>query len=162
MTTRSRPDKENRITQPLAGLRTRGHPARPIGHPAFYWPSLPNSVESVLDDGGRFRLPLRGSPGLTPGSLFVLQSLGSNQQRGGLKRSSCGKSTRLDNTPIKYDETGPRTIPNSKSTRFDTQSREFRRNSSLSKDQSSRSSRETDSTIHTVWEGQFVRDDDRR
>ena len=36
-----------------------------------YWPSLPTRVlRAVLDDGGRFRLPLRGSPGFSPGSLL--------------------------------------------------------------------------------------------
>ena len=39
--------------------------------PVAYWPSLPKpGVGSVLHDGGRSQLPLRGSPGIAPGSLL--------------------------------------------------------------------------------------------
>ena len=37
---------------------------------ATYWPSLPRTVRSSAYDGVRSHLPLRGSPGLTPGSLL--------------------------------------------------------------------------------------------
>ena len=37
-----------------------------------YCPSLPRLFGPVLDDGGRSRLPLRGSPGVSPGSLLPL------------------------------------------------------------------------------------------
>ena len=37
-----------------------------------YCPPLPRLFGPVLDDGGRSRLPLRGSPGVSPGSLLPL------------------------------------------------------------------------------------------
>src|SRR4051794_22825177 len=37
-----------------------------------YWPSLPSPVRTSACDGGRSRLPLRGSPGIPPGSLLRL------------------------------------------------------------------------------------------
>lgn len=38
-----------------------------------YWPSLPGCwLHPVLCDGGRSRIPLRGSPGVSPGSLLPL------------------------------------------------------------------------------------------
>ncbi len=40
-----------------------------------YWPSLPSSVEPVLYDGFRSHLPLRGSPGFSPGSLFRIHAV---------------------------------------------------------------------------------------
>lgn len=47
-----------------------------------YWPSLPNSHarEPVLGDGGRSCLPLRGSPGFSPGSLLRRSSNGANRR----------------------------------------------------------------------------------
>jgi hypothetical protein len=40
-----------------------------------YWSSLPGLVRPVLDDDGRSRSPLRGSPGLDTG--FPLATLGA-------------------------------------------------------------------------------------
>jgi hypothetical protein len=47
-----------------AGLRTRGRRAQ------AYRPSLPRPCRPSADDGGRSHSPLRGSPGLAPGSLL--------------------------------------------------------------------------------------------
>jgi hypothetical protein len=46
-----------------------------------YWPSLPSSPEPVRDDGGRSRLPLRGSSGLSPDSLLPLRLSGAPTQQ---------------------------------------------------------------------------------
>jgi len=46
--------------------------AGPTGEsPVTYWLSLPRPSGPVLDDSGRSRSPLRGSPGFTPGSLLA-------------------------------------------------------------------------------------------
>src|SRR5215471_3510945 len=52
-----------------AGLRTCRHYA----HPTYR--RFPTPMESVLDDGFRSCLPLRGSPGFAPGSLFMPASI---------------------------------------------------------------------------------------
>lgn len=41
------------------------------GNPCTYWPSLPSrrSLRASADDGGRSCIPLRDSPGFSPGSL---------------------------------------------------------------------------------------------
>jgi hypothetical protein len=54
----------------LAGLRTHGRTSGAAAPEAAYWPSLPRPEGPVLDDGGRSRSPLRGSPGFPPGSLL--------------------------------------------------------------------------------------------
>lgn len=50
----------------MAGLRTSRRSGR---EPVSYRPSLPSRKASAYD-GVRSSLPLRGSPGITPGSLF--------------------------------------------------------------------------------------------
>lgn len=68
-----------KVCAPMAGLRTHGQPGGGH-HPGVYWPSLPRRthVQCVTrgprqypaGDGGRSRLPLRGRPSITPGSLL--------------------------------------------------------------------------------------------
>lgn len=56
-----------------------------------YWSSLPSSREPVRNDDGRSRLPLRGSPGFTPGSL-----LSPSRTRAGYRRSASDNSRQPD------------------------------------------------------------------
>ena len=85
----SSPRRSRSVEMMSAGLRAYGQ----IGSRRTYWPSLPSSSEPVLIDGGRSRLPLRGSPGITPGSLLPLRSSGAptvrNRSRRLESRSSC-------------------------------------------------------------------------
>lgn len=68
-----------------AGGRSSDLRARPpFGPEVTYWPSLPRSCcGPSAYDGGRSRLPLRGSPGISPGSLLRRVRLGdgANQLR---------------------------------------------------------------------------------
>lgn len=64
-----------------AGLRTHGH--EPAGSPTGR--RFPDPVDPVLGDDCRSRIPLRGSPGFSPGSLLPLPTAhkapGQNQTR---------------------------------------------------------------------------------
>jgi hypothetical protein len=70
-----------------AGLRTCGRAA--VGR-WTYWSSLPSSREPVRNDDGRSRLPLRGSPGFTPGSLLT-----PSRARAGYRRSDGNDNDRV-------------------------------------------------------------------
>src|SRR5690606_37725899 len=65
----------------LAGLRTRG-----LDHACVipYWPPLPRSTDPVFTGGVRSRSPLRGSPGLAPGSLLPRPPWWPDQPQGSL------------------------------------------------------------------------------
>jgi hypothetical protein len=53
-----------------AGLRTCGHKLKRASHPVPTHRRFPGHYDPVLNDGSRFHLPLRGSPGFSPGSHF--------------------------------------------------------------------------------------------
>jgi len=64
---------QTRCGRVLAGLRT----GEPGGRwPDSYCPPLPGPSGPVHSGGGRFRLPLRGSPGIPPGSLLAVRPQG--------------------------------------------------------------------------------------
>src|SRR6185503_3662865 len=56
------------------GWQVFGLTSAPAG-PASYCPPLPSPTRASARGGGRSRLPLRGSPGIRPGSLFRLRTL---------------------------------------------------------------------------------------
>jgi hypothetical protein len=107
--------QENRrgfIPMPDAG-RSSGLRARAVASQWEDWPPTnhdfpdpPHFVgEPSVSSGVRSRLPLRGSPGITPGSLFA-QSVGSEHQHAGQSIASCNIVNRKRATPRGWPPSG--------------------------------------------------------